>query len=83
MEESDIKRLNDCLQNFDIEQLWWDYAKQTPFYLQLLEEFLQKTMFDPTLENYINVILNDARNLQVQLDKSMELNKKLVSMLQG
>lgn len=69
--------------HFDIEQLWWDYAKLTPFYTQLLEEFLQKTMFDTTVENYINQILKDTGEIQTQLDKSLELNQKLLSIIQS
>lgn len=69
--------------HFDIEQLWWDYARLTPFYSQLLEEFLHKTMFDSTLETYINGILKDANELQAQLNKSLELNQKLLSIIQG
>ena len=53
--------------HFDIEQLWWDYAKQTPFYLQLLEEFLHKTMFDTTLETYVGGILEQNTELQQNL----------------
>ena len=69
--------------HFDIEQLWWDYAKATPFYIQLLEEFLQKSMTDTTVESYINDILTNNRQLQNQLNKSLELNQKLLSMIQG
>ena len=69
--------------HFDIEQLWWDYAKATPFYIQLLEEFLQKSMTDTTVESYINDILANNRQLQDQLNKSLELNQKLLSMIQG
>lgn len=27
--------------HFDIEKLWWDYAKQTPFYQEFIEEFIK------------------------------------------
>lgn len=69
--------------HFDIEQLWWDYAKQTPFYVQLLEEFLHKTMFDATVENYILDIEAQAGNIQEQLNESIALNQKMLEIIQN
>ena len=72
---------NSC--HYDIEQLWWDYAKETPFYVQLMEEFLHKTMFDRTLENYINDILRQTESTQEQLSESVALNQRLLNMIRG
>ena len=69
--------------HFDIEQLWWDYAKQMPFYVQLLEDFLHKTMFDTTVENYIMNIEAHAVNIQKQLNESIELNRKMLEIIEG
>ena len=69
--------------HFDIEYLWWEYAKQTPFYVQLLEEFMHKTMFDTTVENYIMDIEAQAENIQVQLNESIALNQKMLGIIQA
>lgn len=69
--------------HYDIEYLWWDYAKQTPFYLQLLEEFLHKSMFDSTMENYIKELMEQSAQTQQQLQESMALNQKFLSILQN
>ena len=69
--------------SFEIEQLWWDYAKLTPFYHRLLEEFQREIMFDKTVENFIKTILAQTDEVKAQLNESIELNKKLLSMLSG
>lgn len=68
--------------HFDIEQIWWDYAKETPFYVQLLEEFLYKTMFDERMEKYVRSLVDQASETQKQLQESMALNQKLFSIVQ-
>ena len=60
--------------HFDIEQLWWDYAKLTPYYNGLLEEFQQKMMMDTTVEKYILRILEEKQELY---DKIQEFCEKL------
>ena len=39
--------------HYDIEWLWWEYAKHTPFYRQLLEEALRENIMDSPLNLYI------------------------------
>ena len=39
--------------HFDIERLWWDYAKATPYYDMLLERFIDSAMTDTTVADYI------------------------------
>lgn len=41
--------------HFDIEQIWWDYAKLTPWYHELLEMFLHEIMWNRTLETIISL----------------------------
>jgi len=69
--------------HYDIEKLWWDYAKETPFYMQLLEEFLHKTMTDIRVEKYIEELLEQVTELQGQLRDSMALNEKFLAIIQG
>ena len=69
--------------HFDIEQIWWDYAKQTPFYSKLLEDFLYEMMRNDNLEKYINSLLTQIEETQRQLQEVMTLNKKFISIIQG
>ncbi|MCI8390647.1 MAG: glycosyltransferase family 8 protein [Roseburia sp.] len=68
--------------HYDIEKLWWEYAKKTPFYQELLEEFLDNTMTDTYLEDYIKGLLEQLRVVNGQLNESMNLNQRLLSLLQ-
>ena len=63
--------------HYDIELLWWDYAKQTVLYNQLIEEFLYKTMTDMTIfKTYIDNRLTINR-LSKQVSELREENEKL------
>ena len=68
--------------HFDIEQLWWDYAKQTPFYYELMEEYLYDSINDPTVYNTMLQSVIDKQELKEELEKSMVLCQKLAVMLQ-
>ena len=72
--------------HFPIQQIWWDYAKMTPFYHELLEEFEQSAMFDPTVEEIMTEYANNSNEtetLRAKLGESLELNKKLVAMIES
>lgn len=47
----------------DIEQIWWDYAKQTPFYFELMEETLYQVMVDDTVNHYVTEIQQENQQL--------------------
>lgn len=67
--------------HYDIEKLWWEYAKKTPFYQELLEEFLDKTMTDTYLEDYIKSLLEQMDVVKGQLNESLSLNQRLLELL--
>lgn len=67
--------------HFDIEMLWWDYAKKTPYYAQLCEEFIQKTMFDKTMLMYVQQILRENEQLKSNLNESLAINEKLFQLI--
>jgi len=69
--------------HFDIEQLWWDYAKKTPFYFQLMEEFVYETINDSFLYDTMEKISEEKRVLSEELNKSAVLCQKLLQMVQG
>ncbi len=64
--------------HFDIEQLWWDYARLTPheIYHQLLEEFQISTINDPELEQSVKKLVDDNNRM-------VELSQKLLEKFQN
>lgn len=52
-----------CL-HCDIEQLWWDYAKHTPFYYEFLQKIAEQVLSDSTLAEYISGIRHEHQQLQ-------------------
>lgn len=58
--------------HFDIERLWWDYAKRTPFYDRLLVEFKDSALRDKTVEEYIKGLADAVSGQQKTLGKIMD-----------
>lgn len=69
--------------HYDIEQLWWDYAKQTPFYAELMEEFLDHCLNSSMVYDTLCRLSEEKRQLQEELDKSRELCQKLYRLING
>lgn len=78
----------------NVEKLWWDYAKKTPFYRELLEELLYAEMdagYRSTNEfRYQELLLTDVQNERDRLKKReqelllvMEESRKLIEKLSG
>jgi len=67
--------------HFPIEKIWWEYAKETPYYNDLLENFLEKTLTDQTLFLHASELHRTNIELQNNLKESFELNKKLFGMI--
>ena len=57
--------------HFDIERLWWDYAKMTPFYEQLLTDFVESAMTDKTVELFIKDLVDSYNDKRKSLDNIM------------
>ena len=49
------------LTSYDIEKIWWEYAKITPFYYQLLEQVFYNHLDSSFTEDFIRK-LNDENN---------------------
>lgn len=64
--------------HFDIEKIWWEYAKETPMYYELLEDYLNTSLEDNVTETMINNIENDKNRLNDECIKMAEMLKKLV-----
>lgn len=57
----------------DVEQLWWDYAKGTPFYRQLLEDALRENIMDSPLNIYITDLLQQNNALYAKIETYEQL----------
>ncbi len=68
--------------HYDIEQLWWDYAKLTPFYTELMEEFLQTCVNDPTVPDTMSQLSAEKKTLRDELEKTSAICQKLLQILQ-
>ena len=45
-----------------LEKLWWDYAKLTPFYLELATKFVDETISDNDAEKQIRELNEKVKN---------------------
>lgn len=61
--------------HFDIEQLWWDYAKLTPFYHEFMEEYIFSAVHDP-------VLYEEKRRINEELASMKRVCGKILSMVQ-
>ena len=67
--------------HYPIEKIWWEYARETPYYEELLEAFLEKTLTDQTIFLHASELNRINNELQANLNESLALNKKLFGML--
>lgn len=67
--------------HYDIEKLWWDYAKLTPYYYELMEEFLIECIENPLIYNTIDSMAKEKEQIIYQLNKSNALVQKLASLV--
>lgn len=62
--------------HFDIEKIWWDYAKKTGFYKELLVAFAVDTLKDKNVENFIRNLEDVSLEKKQLLQKTMRLIEK-------
>lgn len=60
----------------DIEQLWWDYAKLTPFYTEIMEQTLKQTISDQTTFRYVNELKAENEQLYQIVEQYETILKK-------
>ena len=63
--------------HFDIERLWWEYARKTPFYEALLVDFVETAMSDKTVEEYIKGLVSKFGDRRNSLDSIMARIKNI------
>lgn len=59
----------------DVEQIWWDYAAQTPFFDEFLTDMLHETMMDDKVNSYITDTLSKNEELYHLIDHYDQLLK--------
>ena len=69
--------------HFDIERLWWDYAKLTPYYDELLKGFVESAMTDTTVADYLRGLVDSCRQQKATIDKLMDGIKKIAGARSG
>lgn len=61
---------------YEMERLWWLYAKETPFYVEMMEEVFWNS-FSDTSHQIIQALRQENRELKKSLQKAMELCQKI------
>ena len=67
--------------HFNNEIIWWEYAKKTVFYEELLEEFVEQTIMDTTLEEGYRSLYEENGRLKESLQSLMESVNRLQQMM--
>ena len=65
--------------HFDIERLWWDYARMTPYYGKMLEDFVESSLTDKTVSGYLEGLISSVEYQKTVMDKMMDTVKKLTN----
>lgn len=57
------------LVRYDIEKIWWEYAKDAPFYAELLESVFFHSMESHFTEDKIHALMEENNKLRILLQK--------------
>ncbi len=57
--------------HYDIERLWWDYAKKTSLYNELLTSFVKSAFEDNSVEDYLKGLISETSAQRKRLEKMM------------
>ena len=66
--------------HYSTEKLWWDYAKMTPFYFELMEPVFLQGLNDESYQSMM-ALLKENNGLKQNLDEAVALCQKLYGML--
>ena len=69
-----VKPWNTSHLHYEIEQIWWDYAKDVPYYTELLEEFQRSVMWDKKVRTQMDDMVKDYERL---IETSIQLAERL------
>lgn len=68
--------------HYSVEKLWWDYAKMTPFYSELMETVFLEGLHDRSYESMM-MLVKENGELRQALQEATELCRKLMAMVNG
>lgn len=68
--------------HYGVERLWWDYAKLSPFYYELMEAVFLAGLQDDSYAS-IMTLVKENNQLKQGLQEATELCKKLFSIVNG
>ena len=67
---------------YDTEMIWWEYAKHTPYYFNLVEKIVLGTVECPLIYDLLMSSLKEKQILISNISQSQEACKKLLGMLE-
>ena len=62
---------------YDIEKIWWEYAKDTPYYIPLMEQLMFNIMDSRLVEDTINGMLSENEELKVLIRRMQGVIEQL------
>lgn len=62
--------------HYDIEKIWWKYAKDTPFYEELLVKLVLSVVSDRSVEEYISQVERELFSKKKLLERSLNIIEK-------
>lgn len=68
---------------YDIEQLWWNYAKMTPFYQELMEECMYEAIHNGEIYSSMITLQNERDSLLKLVSESIGLCEKHENIIQN
>ncbi len=63
--------------HYDIERIWWEYARKTGIYEELMEGFLESALSDTFLEDYAIRVCRENDELKKAISQIQETVEKL------
>lgn len=68
--------------HYEGEKIWWSYAKQTPYYLELMEPVFWNGLCDDSYQTMM-ALLRENAELKQKLEEALGLCRKLSGMIKG
>lgn len=65
--------------HYGVEKIWWDYAKETPFYRELMERVFYDGLRDDSYQTIMS-LLQENNELKKNLEEAMAICQKLLQM---
>lgn len=53
--------------HYNVEQIWWDYASKTPFYIYLLQHAIDETLTNTAVNSYVENLIQKNNELYARI----------------